>query len=264
MKKIIVTALIIGILLVVGAAIVLYPKKKDALSHCSIKHLGIIMDGNRRWARKNGFKPWIGHQHGVAPVKVTINFCLLHKIPYVTLYAFSLENFKRPQEELHYLFDVLAQELAHKELNTLFEKGVRVTFVGDRNQFPAQLQETIKTIEEKTAQNSTLFLNILFCYGGQQEIIAATKKIAQHVAHGLLKPENITSEIFEEHLWLGKIPSPDLVIRTGGAKRLSNFLTYQSAYSELIFLDCYWPELTDNDLIAAVNEYETVRRNFGA
>jgi len=264
MKKMLLIGCIL-IISIIGIAFIFLQKKVTAsVEHCSIQHLGIIMDGNRRWARKHGYKPWIGHKQGVTPVKTTLEFCLKHAIPHVTLYAFSLENFKRPKDELDYLFNLLAKELAAKELNALFEKGIKVQFIGDATQFPVQLQKTIQTVEEKTAQGTHLTLHLLFCYGGQQEIIAATQRIAQDVAAGALNPEDLTSEIFEQKLWLSDAPRPDLIIRTGGAKRLSNFLTYQSAYSELCFLDCYWPEITEDDLALAVNQYEVTQRNFGA
>lgn len=265
MKKYgIVILVCISSLLIAGALLYSRQSKNYTVASCSIKHLGIIMDGNRRWAKKNGFKPWIGHKQGVDPVKTTLEFCLKHKIPYVTLYAFSLENFKRSQEELHYLFDILAQELADKELNNLFEKGIQVRFIGDKNKFPEQLRETVHTVETKTAQNNKLIMNILFCYGGQQEILAATQAIARCVATGTLKPEDITPDVFENALWTGIMPGPDLIIRTGGAQRTSNFLVYQSAYSELLFLDCYWPEITEQHLIDAVIQYESTQRRFGA
>lgn len=261
-KQLLIGCALLGV--IAGLIVFFWPQNKQELTHCSIKHLGIIMDGNRRWARRNGFKPWIGHRHGVKPVKTTLEFCLKHAIPYVTLYAFSLENFKRPQAELEYLFNLLAQELAEQELTAVFEKGIKVVFVGDTTKFPAQLQETIRTVEQKTAQGTALTLSILFCYGGQQEIIAATQRIAAAVKQGELTIEEITPQIFENHLWLAHTPPPDLVIRTGKAKRLSNFLTYQSAYSELCFMDCYWPEITEENLTHAVAEYENTQRNFGA
>lgn len=263
MKKNILILLCIGAC-IVGITLFLKKDPSPVLSSCTIRHLGIIMDGNRRWAKRNGFKPWIGHKQGVEPVKTTLKFCLENKIPYVTLYAFSLENFKRSAQELHYLFDILAQEIASKELESLFEQGIKVTFIGDKSRFPEQLHETIDTVQEKTKNGDKLHMNILFCYGGQQEIVATTKKLAQQVQAGTLQPEDITPELFEKSLWTNGTPAPDLILRTGGAQRLSNFLTYQSAYSEILFLNCFWPDLTNDDLINAVNKYESSQRNFGA
>lgn len=233
------------------------------LENHHLTHLGIIMDGNRRWARRLGLAPWLGHRSGVEPVKRTIKFCLEHKIPYLTLYAFSLENFKRPQQELDFLFNTLAQEIASNELNELLKQGVCVRFVGDRKLFPDQLLPVINDIEEKTRKASKLTLSILFCYGGQQEIINAVRMIARAVQEGMLKPEDITPRIFEEQLWTANIPPCDLIIRTGRMKRLSNFLPYQSAYSELCFLDCYWPEITEEDLKQAIVTFANRTRTFG-
>jgi undecaprenyl diphosphate synthase len=229
----------------------------------SVRHLGIIMDGNRRWARARGLPPWIGHRKGVEPLKATVAFCLKHKIPYLTVYAFSLENFKRPPQELDYLFNTLAQELESSELQELFKEGVQVRFIGDRSLFPTQVIKTINNVEDKTKSGHNLVLNILFCYGGQQELVSAAKALAYAVYEGKIKPEDITQDLLEEKLWLGKISPPDLIIRTGGMQRLSNFLAYQSAYSELYFLDCHWPEVTAKHLKKALDEFERRKRTFG-
>ena len=235
---------------------------QEQLKQKPLKHLGIIMDGNRRWAKKQGFKPWLGHKKGVDPVKESISFCLEYNIAELTLYVFSLENFKRPQEELNYLFDVLAQEIASKEFGELMNKGVRIRFVGDRERFPAQLVPIINDVETKSATNTMLTLNLLFCYGGQQELVAAASIIANKNAGQATKP--ITREDFVAALWSAHVSAVDLIVRTGGDRRLSNFLPVQSAYSELYFLNCYWPELTRAHLVEAVNSYVNSKRNFGA
>lgn len=239
------------------------PLNSSIVTSSTISHLGIIMDGNRRWARRSGIAPWLGHRKGVDPVKTVIKFCLKYKIPYLTLYAFSLENFKRPQQELDFLFNTLAKEIASDELDELFKQGVRVKFAGDQSLFPAQLIPVIKDVEHKTKDGQNLVLTILFCYGGQQEIIHAVRAIADAVKSGMLESDAITRESFTEFLWTGNIPSPDLIIRTGGMKRLSNFLPYQSAYSELYFLDTYWPDITEQDLNQAVGTFEQRARTFG-
>jgi len=237
---------------------------KELLQTKPIHHIGIIMDGNRRWAKKHGLKPWIGHKEGVNPVKETITFCMEYGIKHLTLYVFSLENFSRPQAELSYLFDTLAQEIAHKEMDELFAKGIRVRFIGDATQFPPQLISIIKDTEQKTAQNSSLYLNLLFCYGGQQELTAAAHKLCEHYATNTSKKRSITKEILQSYLWSAELPAIDLIIRTAGDQRLSNFLPFQSAYSELYFLRCYWPELTQEHLIEAVHSFVNTKRNFGA
>jgi undecaprenyl diphosphate synthase len=228
-----------------------------------IKHLGIIMDGNRRWAKQHGHKPWIGHKKGVEPVRTTIEFCIKNNIPHLTLYVFSLENFNRPQEELSYLFDVLAQQISDQELDKLFQEGVKVKFVGDRNLFPEKLKPLIQEIEDKTQNGEKLTLQLLFCYGGQQEIVAACQEIATLCAAGNLKPEDITPELFKQYLWSDSSYAPDLIIRTAGDQRLSNFLTWGASYSELAFLPCFWPEITEGTLATVVNDFYTRKRTFG-
>src|SRR3990167_157953 len=251
MKKFFVLGIIISAIL---ATILLFlyknrDRKLNLLVPCTIKHLGVIMDGNRRWARRSGMPASFGHRQGVNPVKTTIKFCLKHNIPYLTLYAFSLENFKRSEEELSYLFNVLAHEMAGQALDELHAHKVQIRFVGDINLFPPQLDTIVQNAQEKTSKNTALILSILFCYGGQQEIIATTKKLATAAQEGTLDPNTITQELFERYTWFGALPAPDLIIRTGKAQRLSNFLTFQSAYSELYFLPCYWPEVTEAHLI---------------
>jgi len=238
-------------------------ESQEMLQDKRIKHLGIIMDGNRRWAKSHGYKPWIGHKKGVEPVRTTLEFCIKNKIPNLTLYVFSLENFNRPQEELSYLFDVLAQQIADQELDKLFKEGIKVRFIGERSLFPEKLKPIIEDIENKTQHGTKLTLNLLFCYGGQQEIVAAVKKIAQQCTNGTLMPEEITPELFANHLWSGPVPPPDLIIRTAGDQRLSNFLTWSSAYSELCFLPCFWPEITEDILAQTTANYYHRKRTFG-
>jgi len=238
------------------------PELSALLAEKPIKHLGIIMDGNRRWAKKKGLQAWIGHKEGVNPVKETINFCLEHQIQHLTLYVFSLENFKRPAEELNYLFDVLAQEVASKEFTELMEKGIHVSFIGARNLFPPQLVPIILDMEQKTATNTKLHLNLLFCYGGHQEILAAAQQLCQQVKEGTGKVP-ATFDDFKQALWSHNLPPLDLIIRTAGDQRLSNYLPIQSAYSELYFVTCYWPDLTRKELDDAGLFFSKSKRNFG-
>ena len=259
------TNVLLGLAAVVASPCWFYYQKPTRYTEPTrpIQHLGIIMDGNRRWAKRNGFKPWIGHKKGVDPVKMTLEYCLEHKIPHLTLYTFSLENFNRPQQELDYLFNILAKEISQKELQDIFERGIRVRFIGDRARFPAQLIDTINDIEEKTANNTALTLNLLFCYGGQQEIVVAAQRLARRCRDGEIDPQDITPQVFQEQLWLGDGPSPDLIIRTAGDQRLSNFLTWASAYSELAFLPCFWPDLTEKLLHETISNFYTRKRTFG-
>lgn len=229
-----------------------------------LNHVGIIMDGNRRWAKQQGLNPQCGHKKGCDPLRYSIELCLERSIPYLTVYAFSLENFKRPKEELDYLFGVIAKELVSTDLMKLYDRGVRVRFYGDRAQFPDQLVSLIAEVEEKTKNNTTMQLGILVCYGGLQEITAATKKIAADVASGKIAIENITDALFQTYLWTAELPSPDLIIRTGGAKRLSNFLVYKSAYSEILFVDDFWPAMSKERLGKILDAFNKVERRYGA
>jgi len=220
------------------------------------------MDGNRRWARKRGLLPWYGHREGVEAVRTVVKFCLKEHISYLTLYTFSLENFKRPEIEKKYLFSYLAKE-TEKELPHFIEQNVKVRFVGDRTQFPESLKSVCERMEKETSHCSQLMLNLLFCYGGQQELVAGIKNIVRDIKSGIISPDVLSESQINQYLWLGDIPAPDLIIRTGGVQRLSNFLLYQAAYSELCFLDCLWPELTCEHLEKAIHSFTQSKRNFG-
>jgi len=228
-----------------------------------IKHLACIMDGNRRWAKKRGLPPSLGHKEGVHAVERAAEFCLRHNIAYLTLYTFSLENFKRSVEEKEYIFSLLVNNFKDHGVKKFLEKNIKIRFVGDWTQFPASLVDICKEMEAKTAHCTALELNFLFCYGGQQEITAAVKAIAHDVQRGVLKPEKITESLVYDYLWLGKIPDPELIIRTGGGQRLSNFLPYQAVYSELYFTPTFWPDITDTHLQEALDYLKTAQRNLG-
>jgi undecaprenyl diphosphate synthase len=227
-----------------------------------IRHLALIMDGNRRWAKQRSLKPWLGHDAGTQAVREVIEFCLEQAIPYTSLYAFSLENFKRSPEEVTFLFDIFIRE-AEKQAPTLQEKDVRVRFIGDRELFPEHVKDSIASIEEKTAACATLTVNLLFCYGAQQELVAAVKTIAIKVQQGLLALKDISVQTVADMLWTAGVPDPELIIRTGGRQRLSNFLLYQAAYSELYFLDCLWPDIRKQHLDQALEQFKKEQRNFG-
>lgn len=228
-----------------------------------LKHLAIIMDGNRRWAKKQMLMPWLGHKQGIETVKLVIKFCLIHKIEFVSLYTFSLENFKRSQEERDFLFNMIINQ-AEEFLPELINNQIKIKFYGDKSYYPDNIKPVIEKLENSTQNFESLKLNILFCYGSKQEIVEATKNIAQDIKLGKILPENITPELFHTYLWTGKIPNPELIIRTGGPKRLSNFLLYQAAYSELYFTDKLWPEITEQDLSEALDSYNHIQRKFGA
>lgn len=227
-----------------------------------MQHLACIMDGNRRYALKHGWKPWIGHQKGVDAVRVALDFCLQYKIPYLSLYAFSIENFKRSQEEKLFLFDLIPT-MAKQHLDELIEKGIRVKFVGDRSLFPENVAPELDKIEQKTHQGKNLQVNFLFCYGGQQEIVYAVKEIVRKVKAGQLEEQEIDEKLVAQHLWTNGTPEPDLIFRTGGQQRLSNYLLFQAAYSEYYFTDRLWPALTTQDLEQACSSFNIRKRNFG-
>lgn len=227
-----------------------------------IKHLACIMDGNRRWAKKRGKLSIEGHKEGVETVKRVVRFCLDKQIQYLSLYTFSLENFKRPEIEKMYLFDLIATQ-AQRFIDLCGKDEVRICFIGDRALFPTSTLAACERIERDTAHGQKLTVNILFCYGGQQEIIAGVKSIVADIKRGLLSEEDIDTTIFKKHLWLHDAPEPELVIRTGGHKRLSNFLLFHVAYSELYFLDCMWPDLMEADLEKAIAFYAQSERNVG-
>ncbi|MBA2307172.1 di-trans,poly-cis-decaprenylcistransferase [Candidatus Dependentiae bacterium] len=232
------------------------------VQHTSVRHLGVIMDGNRRWAEKNNLTHAIAYGRGIEVLQTTIDYCLTNGITMLSAYAFSLENFKRSPHEIQAVFQQFAQE-AHTAFPSLAQRKISVHFIGDRELFPPELSTTIKTLEEQTAQGSALRLNILFCYGGRQEIVNAVKTIVKEI-RDKKTTEIPTEETFKNYLWTKNIPDPDLVIRTGGIKRLSNFMPYQTTYSELYFTDHLWPDLTTQDLDAALADYEHRKRTtFG-
>lgn len=228
-----------------------------------IQHLACIMDGNRRWAKKQGLLLAGGASEGLNKITLAVDFCLAHKIPYLSLYAFSIENFKRSEYEKNVLFDLLAKN-GKKQAEEMAAKNVRVRFIGDRSLFPDHVKAVINESEKKTASCTQLVLNLLFCYGGRQEILAAVNQLIEEKCANGTAASKITEQEFKKYLWLGGIPDPDLIIRTGFMHRLSSFLIYQSAYSELYFADCLWPDITEKNLQEAVAYFDECKRNFGS
>lgn len=228
-----------------------------------LTHLGCIMDGNRRWAKKHGWLPWDGHREGIKAAKRAMNFCLEQGISYLSLYTFSLENLGRSEKELNFLFSVLPQEIKKQLIEDSVKKNIRICFIGDRTKFPALTLSVIEEIEEKTVQGKALQVNLLFCYGGRQEIMYGIKKLLHRIKIGSMSANDLTDKQFESLLWTAGIPAPDLIIRTGGVQRLSNFLLFQAAYSELYFLNCFWPDITEEHLLKAIESFGLRQRNFG-
>jgi len=223
-----------------------------------ITHLACVMDGNRRWATLQGKLPWFGHRAGVKTVEMAIKFCLLHKISYLSLYTFSLENFKRSEQEQSYLFDIVLKQ-AEGYVSQFVEQGVKIKFVGDLSLFPQSVQDICHKVQEQTSAGSLLQVNFLFGYGARQEIFAAAQKLAQQIIAGSV----VTQNFFESCLWTKETPDPDLIIRTGGVQRLSNFLLYQAAYAEIRFLDTLWPDLTEQEIFSSVLSAIQAQKNVG-
>ncbi len=220
-----------------------------------ISHLALIMDGNRRWAKQQGIFAWQGHKKGADTVEMVINYCLEMNIAYLSLYAFSLENLQRSEEEKTYLFSLIVESTSRA--SEFIKNDVKVCFVGNLSLLPQNVQDSCQKLMEQTAQGKKLTCNFLVCYGGQQEIIAAVQALIDAGA------SKIDKELLKSYLWLGNIPDPEIIIRTGGVKRLSNFLLFQCAYSELRFLDCFWPALTKELLATTVYDCLSAKKNFG-
>lgn len=228
-----------------------------------IRHLALIMDGNRRWARGRGMPTFMGHKEGAQVVRRVVAFCLQQGIEHVSLYTFSIENLKRTPEEKTYLFDLLAQG-AREYAQSFAEQGVRIRFVGDRSLFPASILSVCEAVEAQTSMADKLQLNLLFCYGGQQEIVAAAKACLRLMKEDLLQEDELTVETFRSLLWSGHSPAPEIIVRTGGVARLSNFLLFSCAYSELFFTDTLWPDFSVDELAKILQRYEHIKRNFGS
>ncbi|MBC7328136.1 isoprenyl transferase [bacterium] len=224
------------------------------------KHIAIIMDGNGRWAQQRGLPRLEGHFAGVGAVRRVVEACRDIGVPYLTLYTFSTENWRRPKEEVEGLMLLLREQL-RSQTPELKEKGVRVIVIGKREELPLELQEQIRQSEEETASNSDLHLILAINYGGRAEIIQACKKIIQAVKKGEL--DDIDENIFSAYLYTKDLPDPDLLIRTAGEKRVSNFLLWQIAYTEFYITDTLWPDFTKEDLLLAIEEYKRRKRKFG-
>jgi len=234
----------------------------QALAPLPPRHIAIIMDGNGRWAKARGLPRNLGHRQGVDPVREVVKACRDLGIEYLTLYAFSSENWKRPETEVAGLMDLL-RLFIRRELDDLSRNGVCIRMIGDRSKLADDIVELIAQSEAKTRDNRKLTLTIALSYGSQDEIADACRRIAEQVAAGTLKPQDITADTLSANLQTAGIPDPDMIIRTSGEQRLSNFLLWQSAYSELIFVDKLWPDFSKQDLAAAVEAFQRRERRYG-
>lgn len=236
--------------------------KKDLLPDTP-KHIAIIMDGNGRWAGKRALSRLKGHEQGAKAVREVIKGCCELGIPYLTLFAFSSENWKRPKEEVNHLMG-LFKFFFNKEIDELTDAGVKVEFIGTINKLPEDVRKLSEEIVARTAQNTALNLTIALNYGGRSEIVNAARKLAIDIATGKTQDSVSLEDKFESYLQTANTPDPDMIVRTSGEKRISNFLLWQSAYSELIFQDVLWPDYTREDLQAAINEFYSRNRRYGA
>lgn len=226
-------------------------------------HIAIIMDGNRRWAKKRGLMPSLGHKEGADTLEKIAEVCEEIRINTLTVFAFSTENWKRSKEEVDYLMDLLTKTII--DFDKKFKnRNVRIKLIGDINGLPEKLQKGIIEIEEKTKDKNGLTINIAINYGGRAEIINATKEIAKQVKEGNIGINDIDEQLMNKYIYTSHSPEPDLLIRSGGEKRLSGFLIWQSAYTEYYFIDTLWPDFNKEELIKAINEYSNRKRNYGS
>ena len=225
------------------------------------RHLGIIMDGNGRWAKKRGLPRTAGHTVGAANFKTITRYCASIGIEYLTVYAFSTENWKRPAEEVGAIMKLLGEYLVrafdYKSRNN------KIVFLGDRTALEPRYQQLMNEIEEGTADRTGMVLNVAVNYGGRQEIVRAAQALARQAAAGQLDPAAIDEQMLAAHLYTAGQKDPDLILRPSGEKRLSNFMLWQAAYAELVEMDVLWPDFTPADLDAAIEEYNRRSRRFG-
>jgi undecaprenyl diphosphate synthase len=230
---------------------------------CPPRHVAIIMDGNGRWAKARMLPRIAGHRQGAEVVRDTVSDCRELGISYLTIYAFSSENWKRPSGEIDDLMGLLKIYLK-RELNQLMRSGVRMRFIGNRKRLPESIIALIEEAENKTAHNAGLTLTVALNYGGRNDIVQAAGRIAEAVAAGTLKSEAIDEKLFESYLDTAGIPDPDLLIRTSGEQRVSNFLLWQTAYTELVFTPVLWPDFNKAHLEDAITEFHRRERRYGA
>jgi undecaprenyl diphosphate synthase len=227
------------------------------------QHVAVIMDGNGRWAKRQGLPRIMGHKRGVDALKDLLRCCKDWGIKALTAYAFSTENWKRPQEEVEFLMG-LFQRVLRQELREMVEENVQIQFVGNLQALPKPLQAEISRSMAETKNNQSIKFTVATNYGGRQEILQACRAIAQKVQEGLLKPEEISEELFESHLYTAGIADPDLLIRTSGEMRLSNFLLWQMAYGEIYITDTLWPDFDRKEFHRALCAYQQRERRFGS
>ncbi len=234
----------------------------DIVKNTNLQHIAIIMDGNRRWAKEKNLPSAFGHKKGVDALKAAMRACDDFGVKYLTVYAFSTENWNRKKEEVDFLMNLLGETIRN-ELKEMHENGVVINFIGDLTKLGTKLQEILAHAVEVTKNNTGVRLQIAFNYGSRDEIVHAAKSIAQKVQTGEIKVEDITEELISKNLYTKDIPDPDLLIRTGGEMRVSNYLLWQIAYSEFLVTKTFWPEFDKNALADAITEFNRRQRRYG-
>ena len=221
-----------------------------------LNHVAIIMDGNGRWGLKKKNSRNYGHLKGLKTVETIIKSSVAKKIPFLTLYTFSTENWRRPESEINFLFDLM-RRFIKKNLKKIIKQGIKINIIGKKDDLPKDIIRAVKLLEDKTCHNETIVLNIALNYGSKEEIINACKSLVE-------QKKDICIKNFEKKLYTKNIPHPDIMIRTGGTKRLSNFLLWQLAYTEIFFVDKLWPEFNKSDFNKIINKFSKIKRNFGS
>ncbi len=227
------------------------------------QHIAIVMDGNNRWAKAKGLPTKSGHRYGAEAARDIVNSCVDRNIDYLTLFAFSSENWMRPIREVRGLMALFLTTLKRSEINQLHKKNVHLLFVGNRSGFSKKLQSNMLDVEQLTRNNTGTTVIVAADYGGRWDINNAARSLAAKVAAGELTSEQIDIDLMHRHTSLGEYPDPDLCIRTGGEHRISNFLLWQFAYTELYFTDCFWPDFDDAQLQIALDDFASRQRRYG-
>ncbi|HMO16888.1 MAG TPA: isoprenyl transferase [Oligoflexia bacterium] len=233
-----------------------------SLVSSSLRHIALIMDGNGRWAKSRGLERVQGHRAGSRAVKSVVEACVKYGISYLTLFSFSTENWNREKSEVSALMGLLSEYL-DSELPDLMKHNIRLRVIGDITRLPAMLQKALKRTIKLTSANTRLNLVLALNYGAREEIIMATRRISDEVVAGKIVSDDINQDIFSRFLWTGDIPDPDLLIRTSGEMRISNFLLWQLAYTEIVVVPEFWPDFNEEILLRCLDEYKSRERRFG-
>ncbi len=227
------------------------------------QHIAIVMDGNNRWAKSRDLPAKSGHRYGAEAAREIVNSCLARDIKFLTLFAFSSENWLRPRQEVQGLMALFLSVLKRKEINQLHKRNVRLKFVGNRSSFSPKLQMNMQEVEQLTRDNTGMTVIVAADYGGRWDIANAARQLVEKVVSGELSKDAIDVELLHKHTSISEFPDPDLCIRTGGEHRISNFLLWQFAYTELYFTECFWPDFDDEQFQLALDDFATRQRRFG-